>query len=169
MNIKANESFSAFLDGEASELDVQRMLKELDNNPDVLGQWHSLSKVKAVTQGEVPVDVAPQVASVELTAEPPAGSPKSWRVRLMQGSMAAAVALVVVGSFNVMQQSQTPEIPVVQVDVPVQTDKTQLAEQQLEAQERLEFYVREHAEQASFTSGHVVVPAEFDWQEVEGE
>jgi sigma-E factor negative regulatory protein RseA len=169
MNNKANESFSAFLDGEASELDIQRMLKELDNNPEALGQWHGLSKVKAVTQGDVLVDAAPKMSSVEQAPEVKATPAKNWRARIMQGSIAAGVALVVVGSFNLMQQQQAPEIPVVQVDVPVQTNQTLLAEQQLEAQERLEFYLREHAEQASFTSGHVIVPAEFNWQEVEGE
>lgn len=165
MSTKANESFSAFLDGEASELDIQRMLNELDNNPDALGQWHSLSKVKAVTQGDVAVDVAPEFSSIEPQATVEQPRQKGWKPRLFQGSIAAAVALVVVGSFNLMQQEQSPEIPIVQVDTSVDTNQTLLADQQLEAQERLDFYLREHAEQASFTSGHVIVPTDLNWEE----
>ena len=50
---KVNESFSAFIDGEASELDIQRLLKAMDETPSVIQDWHGLSKVQASMQNDV--------------------------------------------------------------------------------------------------------------------
>jgi sigma-E factor negative regulatory protein RseA len=47
---------------------------------------------------------------------------------------------------------------------PIQ-DSPSLAQQHFEVQQRLELFMREHAEQASFTTGHVVVPSELEWVE----
>ena len=63
---KANESFSAFLDGEANELDVQRMLKALDESPETLSNWHQLSRVQATLQNEVVVDTALELTDADL-------------------------------------------------------------------------------------------------------
>ncbi|TXR53073.1 sigma-E factor negative regulatory protein [Reinekea thalattae] len=167
--MKANESFSAFLDGEASELDIQRMLNELDEHPEKLQQWHELSKTQAVAQGETLVDAALALSDVEQPNETVTETAKPWSQRLFQGAVAAAVASVVVAAFGVMQTQQTTELPLVQIDAPVDTNSTQLAEQTLEAQQRLELYLREHAEQASFTTGHVIVPSQMNWQETDAE
>lgn len=53
MTNKANESFSAFLDGEASELDIQRLLKAMDENPKAMNDWQGLSQAQAIAQGDV--------------------------------------------------------------------------------------------------------------------
>lgn len=169
MNMKANESFSAFLDGEASELDIQRMLNELDEHPEKLQQWHELSKSQAVAQGETLVDAALALSDAEQLNETATDTVKPWSQRLFQGGVAAAVATVVVAAFGVMQTEQTTELPLVQIDAPIDTSSTQLAEQTLEAQQRLELYLREHAEQASFTTGHVIVPSQMNWQETDAE
>ena len=43
MSEQAKEAFSSFLDDEASELDIQRMLKELDKNPALLEEYRAMA------------------------------------------------------------------------------------------------------------------------------
>ncbi len=169
MNNKVDESFSAFLDGEASELDIQRLLKTLDAEPQAFGRWHELSKTQAVLQGDVVVDVAESFAPVQ-AQEAEQKTIIHWRKRLFQSGIAAAVALVVVTTVNLSEQ-KTPDT---QVSVVIsgqqnEADQALLAQQQFEAQQRLDLYIREHAEQASFTTGHVVIPAQLTFVEAQTE
>lgn len=161
---KANESFSAFLDGEASELDVQRMLKALDENPELLNEWHDLSKVQAGLQNEVIVDVAVDMAELPGTEQVTVPSRKG--LRLMQGGIAAAVAVVAITTMN-LTTTQIEEPVVAQTVIEVEEMTPALAQQQFEAQQRLDMFLKEHAEQASFTTGHVVVPSQLEWIESE--
>lgn len=154
MNDRVNESFSAFLDGEASEVDIQRMLKALDSDPRLLDEWHRLSRVQAALAGDVLVDIAPQSGIEEPEGKPVESSSSRWRLRLGQGAVAAAVALVViVGS---QWQTDTSEA------APQIAGKPDLEASQshFEAQQRLHSYLRQHAEAASYSSGHAVVPYE---------
>jgi sigma-E factor negative regulatory protein RseA len=158
---KVNESFSAFIDGEASELDIQRLLKAMDETPSVIQDWHGLSKVQASMQNDVLVDAALTYTDVEELKTAPTKT--GWGFRLFQGGIAAAVAMVVVTSVNMtMNDPASSEIAEVTV---VPSGETNLAQQQFEAQQRLELFMREHAEQASFTTGHVVVSSELEWVE----
>lgn len=169
MTTKANESFSAFLDGEASELDIQRMLKALDEQPKLYSQWHDLSKSQALMQGDVLVHAAlerrPSVASaVESTP-----LKRDFIFRIKQGGIAAAVAISVVGLTLFMKVDEPAvQTPVATIIVPSESAAL-VAQQQFEAQQRLDLYLRQHAEQASFTTGHVVVPAELEWLEVDAQ
>jgi len=167
MKVKANESFSAFLDGEASELDIQRMLKALDEQPEVFEQWHGLSKTQACLQGDMPVNVAMDYTSIDQN-QTGIDKKSSWGFRVFQGGIAAAVALVVVTTVNLTQPKQVGA-PIAKAVVTQEVENTALAQQQFEAQQRLDLYLREHAEQASFTTGHVVVPADLEWVEAESE
>jgi sigma-E factor negative regulatory protein RseA len=161
---KANESFSAFLDGEASEIDVQRMLKALDENPDLMNEWHDLSKVQAGLQNDVVVDVALDMAEVPATGNIVDAPKKGFR--LLQGGIAAAVAVIAITTVNLTStELETPEVA--QTTVEVQEVTPALAQQQFEAQQRLDLFLKEHAEQASFTTGHVVVPSDLEWIESE--
>lgn len=156
---KANESFSAFLDGEASELDIQRMLKALDESPNALHEWHDLSKVQAGLQDDVIVDTALEFSGEQSLNETPASKGKGFR--LLQGGIAAAVAVVVVTTANFAMNTETEaEVATVTVEEPSNVVAVQ---QQFEAQQRLDEYLREHAEQASHTNGHVVAPTEVEW------
>jgi sigma-E factor negative regulatory protein RseA len=159
---KANESFSAFLDGEASELDIQRMLKAMEDSPAAVGEWHNLSKVQASLQNEVVVDTALDFTGADEHVK--TAKPKGGAFRLLQGGIAAAVAMVVVTTVNLTTQNEvTPNVA--EVTVLPSEDAPSLAQQQFEVQQRLELFMREHAEQASFTTGHVVVPSELEWVE----
>ena len=161
---KANESFSAFLDGEATELDIQRLLKAMDEDPQSVQQWHDLSRVKASLQGDTVVDTAlnrrPAITEPVQTQQ----RASLW-LRLVQGGIAATVAAATVAVIGLnASQTATPEVATVGVDddVPLTVEQIQ---QQVAAQQRLTEYLKNHAEQASFTSGHVVVPAEPNWIE----
>ncbi|WP_320821562.1 hypothetical protein [Reinekea sp.] len=167
MNAKANEAFSAFLDGEASEIDVQRMLKALDEQPALLNQWHGLSKAKAGLQGEVLIDTALKFDAA-VPAAPIAVNSTGWALRLQQAGIAAAVAVVVITGAR-FSLTPEPSPSVIATVVNPERINTALAQQQFEAQLRLDLYLREHAEQASFTTGHVVVPAQLQWVEAQPE
>jgi sigma-E factor negative regulatory protein RseA len=159
---KANESFSAFLDGEASELDVRRMLKALDDSPAVLGEWHGLSKVQASLQQDVLVDTALEFTGTDEVFE--TRKTKGFSFRLLQGGIAAAVAIVVVTTANFTSVNEVSPV-VAEITVDPTQDSPSLAQQHFEVQQRLELFMREHAEQASFTTGHVVIPSELEWVE----
>ncbi len=169
MNTKANESFSAFMDGEASELDVQRMLKAMENEPSVVGHWHDLAKTQAAIQNE-PVLERPLIMSVsQPVQEKERKTSGVYSGRLLQWGLAAAVATVVIAASNVMLTSQSNpiETPVIAVQNQSVEQTILLTQQQYEAQQQLEQFLREHAEQAAFTTGHVVVPAPLEWIETE--
>lgn len=156
MNDKINESFSAFIDGEASEVDIQRMLKALDNDPTMLEEWHRLSRAQAMMAGDVLVDVA--IQSESATQPEPRAKPSSpWLLRLGQGAVAAAVALVVVVATYWPESSEVP------LEVAVETD-LHASQAHFEVQQRFNSYLRQHAEAASYGSGHAVVPYELYWE-----
>ncbi len=160
MNDRVNESFSAFLDGEASEVDIQRMMKALDQNPELLDDWHRLSQVQAAMAGDVIVDVAnrrPGESTVDVPEKP---SRKPWLKRISQIAVAAGVAAVVVVGAR-WQGASAPETQVAEVQ------NLDASQARFEAQQRLNSYLRQHAEAASYSSGHVVVPYEPEWEESE--
>ncbi|GGX69795.1 sigma-E factor negative regulatory protein [Saccharospirillum salsuginis] len=158
MNDRVNESFSAFLDGEASEVDIQRLMKALDKNPELLDDWHRLSQVQAAMAGDVVVDVGRQRLddSAGDHVEPPAPR-RSLAKRLSQMAVAAGVAVVVV----IGARWETPQQPDTQVAGIQDVDAAQA---RFEAQQRLNSYLRQHAEAASYSSGHAVVPSNLQWE-----
>lgn len=159
---KVNESFSAFLDGEASELDIQRLLKAMDEQPEQVSRWHEMTRVKAALQDDTVVDVALDWADVEEKSSEPAKT--SGRFRLLQVGIAAAVAMVVVTTVNLSLDSEQAPV-VATTEVVTEQNATSLAQQQFEARQQLDLFLKEHAEQASYTTGHVVVPSELNWIE----
>ena len=158
MNDRVNESFSAFLDGEASEVDIQRMMKALDKNPELLDDWHRLSQVQAAMAGDVVVDVGRRPLEDSGEERPKDAAPRrSIAKRLSQMAVAAGVAVVVVIGVRWETQPQ----PATQV---AEIQDVEAAQARFEAQQRLNSYLRQHAEAASYSSGHAVVPSELQWE-----
>ena len=58
MTDKLKESVSALIDGEASEIEVHRLLRQLDTDTTVKPAWINYLQVRAVIQGEPRVSVA---------------------------------------------------------------------------------------------------------------
>lgn len=158
---RINESFSAFLDGEASEVDIQRLLNAMESDPQRLQDWHQLSRVQGALRGDVLVDVAVQ-PEAEAETEQPARQ-RRWPLRLGQAGLAAAVATVVIvgAQWSIPTPSTTPTTQV------AQNEDVAAAQARFEAQQRLNAYLREHAEAASYSSGHAVAPYPVDWMEAE--
>lgn len=167
---KVNESFSAFLDDEATELDIQRMLNAMEDEPSVINHWHDLSATQAVIQ-DMPVLAKAATLTISPEQSTEVTQPKSWYRRLMQGGIAAAVAVLTVMSaqFMAISEKQTTDSSMPTVAVKSQSlEKVQLlTQQQYEAQQQLDIFLREHAEQAAFTTGHVVTRSQLQWVEPE--
>ena len=166
---KANESFSAFLDDEATELDIQRMLKAMEQDPTVVNHWHDLSKTQAALQDMPVLDQAATLTRTAALSAP--GARKSrWRNRFLQTGIAAAVAVVTVSSGHFLLaggEQAAPQVTTIAVVSHPVAQKQLLTQQQYEAQQQLHAFLREHAEQAAFTTGHVVTNSPLQWVETE--
>lgn len=160
MNDRVNESFSAFLDGEASEVDIQRMLRALDKDPHVRDEWHRLSRVQGVMSGDVLAEIGPTAVAGGRDPVEESRPRSSWRWRLGQAAVASAVALVVVVGARWSAQDAAP------VQVAAGPD-VELSQVRYEAQQRLNSYLRQHAEAASYSSGHAIVPYQLRWEDSE--
>lgn len=159
---KVNESFSAFLDGEASELDIQRLLKAYEEDPSVAGHWHNLSSAQALLNDEV-VSQAGLQFKAPVASQQPTESLTRW---LPRTAVAAVVAVAVTsGYWLTVQPNTSSSVPQISVNQSEQSAAV-LAAQQFEAQQRLQTFLKEHIEQASFSSGHGVIPSELTWSQV---
>ncbi|MFQ3231632.1 hypothetical protein [Reinekea sp.] len=159
---KVNESFSAFLDGEASELDIQRLLKAYEEDPNVAGHWHNLSSAQALLNNEVVSQAGLQFKAAS-ASDKPAKSLTAW---LPRATVAAVVVVAVTSGYWVTVQSNTnATVPQISINQSEQSSAV-LAAQQFEAQQRLQAFLKEHIEQASFSSGHGVIPSALTWSQL---
>lgn len=159
MNSKVNESFSAFLDGEASEMDVQRLLKALDNDPSILHQWEGLSETKAIAQNW---PVVRPVLQQDIAERPlPQKQRSKWLRYRLEASVAAIACFVVVGLVGFGGPSflnSRPDIVVSALQPSINLEQNRLAQQ------RLEHMLKQHVERASFSTGRAVVPSAIEFK-----
>ncbi len=96
------ESVSALVDGEASELELRRVLNATDTDPELRVAWARYQCISSVMRGEAGVDLKMDLSAAirEAIDEEPAvaGVPakKGWRVHLPRVGIAASVAAVMV-------------------------------------------------------------------------
>jgi len=112
-----HESLSALMDGQASELELRRLLKQSDNAA-LRQQWQRWQIARAALHGQkqslAPLNLAERVSAA--LHEPPAAAPISrnrhglWRVA-GQWAMAASVTLAVLGGVRFYQSSQPDNLP----------------------------------------------------------
>lgn len=134
---RLNESLSALMDGEASELEIQRLLKESDiAGGDLSQRWSRYQLAASVIRGEkvAPVDlglaasISAAIAdepSLVASAEPQAandstGTRSRWWRPLSRGAVAATVAFAAVLGVQQMQAPQTGGELVAEVERPAQ-------------------------------------------------
>lgn len=160
MSIKANESFSAFLDDEASELDVQRMLKALEDDPSLMEHWQQLSKVNAAAQGWPVVESSSSLASESMqSVEEKAHNHRSWfRLETSVAAVAFLVVVSIVGFAGRNSLERSPELVLSELQPMVNFEQNMLAKQ------RLEQMLKQHVERASFSTGRAVVPSQIEFQ-----
>lgn len=109
-----NESISALVDGEASDMELRRIIKASEVDDDVRKQWSRYQMISQTMQGEAPATVGIDLsASIReaIDAEPEAK--KGWFHNAARVAIAASVAGVVVLTAQLtQQQSIAPEAQV---------------------------------------------------------
>lgn len=182
MNDRMNESLSALVDGETDELEVRRLLNELDKDEELRATWQRYQTIGALMRGEAAstvdlsrgimqaIDGEPmdEVAQPATAAHAAAGGRMRW---LASGAVAASVTLAVLLGVRGMQGDDqslmvadgSDVAPVVQAPVSVTrlaaADGQPLNEQQLEeAQRKLQEYVLQHTEQATLPASRGMMP-----------
>ena len=118
---RLNESLSALMDGEASELEVQRVLKASAASPEVGERWSRYQLAASVMRREevAPVGIGlaesisaaiaqeePLFQSGGAGAEAPAANDHGWRRVLSRGAVAATVAFAAILG---VQQISSPQ------------------------------------------------------------
>ena len=179
------ETLSALHDDEAHELELRRLLRDLDRGDDesreVTDAWYRLQLARSAMQGEQPVPAVDFLARVHaaIDAEPEAATPAPWRRAVGSFAVAASVAaLVVLGgqqlgiSGGAGEGERVASLPVGVVNtngaVPVQASLGARAVPVLQpadrtayrdlARQRLRRYSQEHAEHASLNTPQGLVP-----------
>jgi len=180
------ETLSALADNEAQELELRRVLRDLDSSPELRQSWHRLHLARTAMHGEEVYPASDFALSVRaaIDAEPafeqrPAGG---WRRTLGSFAVAASVAAVVVvggqqlaltsGGEASDLASRVAPLPVGVVNtvgaVPVQASYGTRALPTLQpadrtayrelARQRLRKYSQEHAEHSSLNTPQGMLP-----------
>lgn len=117
MNDKFHEELSALMDGEISDLELRRLLKQGSDDPQILATWQRLHSVRSVLRGEhrepgmrlMKLDLSQRVAAAlaseethHLSESPQTKAPSRWRESIIKPFASVAVAasvsaLVVIG------------------------------------------------------------------------
>ena len=94
------QALSAMLDDEAQELELRRVLRDMDRDPELSYSWYRLQLTRAVLRGESVQPAAGFAASVRaaIDDEPELRqvTTSSWRRSLGSFAVAASVAAVVI-------------------------------------------------------------------------
>lgn len=179
------ETLSAMLDGEAQELELRRVLRELDGDTPLRARWHRYHLARGALHAE-PMLAAPDLSAAvraALDAEPARELPRqsNWRRAVGSFAVAASVAAVVLVGGQQLSQSysdgagsiaRVAPLPVGVVNtsgaIPVQAsfgtktlpglqpaDRTAYREL---ARQRLRRYSQEHAEHAALNTPQGMLP-----------
>lgn len=107
------ESLSALVDNEANELEVRRLLKNIENNPELLERWRRYHLIGSALRKERSVQIsgpnrlAESVASY-IDAAPSqvqaagSGAGAGWRQLIGKSAVAASFAATLVLGFNIL-------------------------------------------------------------------
>ena len=117
MSEHEKESLSALLDNEADDLELRRVLKSYESDPEIRETWERYSLAQALLHGET-VPISSNLSArihEKIVAEPPLSTPRfsNWQQNLTKMALAASVAAVLVVAFqSSLQRSPTPELAV---------------------------------------------------------
>jgi negative regulator of sigma E activity len=127
MSQNDKESLSALLDNEAGELELRRLLKSYESNPEIAETWERYSLVQALLHEDaVPVsDAFKQRVQQQIAGEAALETPRftGWQQNLTKIAIAASVAAV----FFVAVQTNLNPTPTPEVANQDQTAPTQSA------------------------------------------
>ncbi|MDK2777662.1 MAG: sigma-E factor negative regulatory protein [Pseudomonadota bacterium] len=184
MNDRIQESLSALVDGETDELEVRRLLNQLESDDEMRACWQRYQMIGALMRDEpaVNVDLSRGIAQAiagepmddvlrpaVVAAAPAAGHRMRW---LASGAVAATVTLAVLVGVRVMDTGNEA-LPLAANESPLMTSPALQAAPQLvadseqpavdpqqleEAQRKLQEYVMQHTEQAAMQNGGSIMP-----------
>ena len=183
MNEKLRESLSALLDDEANELEIQRLVSQVETEPELRQTWRRYNLTRQAMAGQQPflaVDISERVREQVHQVKSEAGSP-GLRQRMLRPlasfAVAASVAAtVVIGGQQIASLGGVDQpaggtqaglvnslgATTVQASygtraVPVLQPATRTAYREL-ARQRMDRYMQEHAEQAALNSPQGLIP-----------
>lgn len=188
------EGLSAMMDGEASELELQRLLRECGQSDGLRDDWRRYQLVSAVLRQQavepaMTADFAQRVGQALVPEAAPAALSRlpSWWPEVARMAVAASVAVVVVTAVQWQRQPEqvaaVSPTPVVAQASQVQANPVQVAgappvsllsgQQQMGAvnaqrqQAQFERYLQYHLERASLNDSRGMVPLARQVSEVE--
>lgn len=185
MSEKQNESLSALMDGELDELALHRVLKDVENNPEMREAWSRYHVGRDAMKGTenqfLNLDISSQVSAAiqnESMDADSQGSNKSWFKAVAGLGIAASVTFAVVlgARFNPLvdtgvdqQLANKTEVKIVKPDTQPFKGPSMIAhspsavegldETELQqAQERLNSYLKQHAQDSALGQGRTAMP-----------
>ena len=169
------ESLSALIDGEASEIEVHRLIREFRGDETLVGSWSVYQQIRAVVRSSETIHLDHQdlrgrisfaIEAEEHHAEP---APRQNATRLVAGSLALAASLtlavlITVQEVTIQNPADDPGLAQ-RAPLAVQTVANRQAEQVTpelveldeEKQRRLRAYLNQHDQMARMKSNSQLV------------
>jgi len=177
MNDRTKESLSALVDGEADELEVRRLLNQVEDDDELRESWKRYQRIGSLMRDEptASVDLSKgimQAIEGEPMDEVPAhrdelvvdlNEKKSGFNWLGSAAVAASVTIAVLLGVRLNNGLQQQEL-VAEVEKPVEAVQQVAATNEVdpvqleEAQRKLQQYVLQHAENAALNTGRGMMP-----------
>ncbi len=188
MSDQKKETLSALFDGETNEFETRRLLAELDEESRALWQRYQLIRDSAnntLTESHFSMDISGSVAA-EIAAEPAIRQKKSdkesWFKPVVGFAAAASIAFVTVlgvqnlqpstdnittgfvadGNVSASQLSIASNLGLNQVSgsssVLLSRELESIDAQKARDEERLKYYLQQHAQHSSFNNGRGLLP-----------
>ncbi|MBB3045996.1 sigma-E factor negative regulatory protein RseA [Litorivivens lipolytica] len=180
MSNDLRESLSALMDGEASELELRRVLRDAKDDDSAF--WGRMHRQRSAMQGDATfsgLDISARVSAAIADEAPLVASARDWRKPLAGFAVAASVAAMVV--FGLGGGSSQPAAPQMAEAPAAQSGRVYLASPATNAtgavtasaanvtvplyrqvddeqsRERFERFLRQHTERAALNSGQGMV------------
>jgi len=177
MSEKEYESLSSLMDGEADEMSVHRLLGKVEKDPALKSKWRRYHLAQDILKGQTSAHSELDVSALVSSAIAGEATPKSerpWMKAIGGMSIAASVAFVVVigsqlampgaqDSMNSVASKSSEEIvkptDVVRGETMVAQQLDNLSEEELrQAQDRLNDYLKRHAQDSALGQGQTAMP-----------
>ena len=162
MNDRLKESISALMDGEVDELELARLLKEAESDPEVITLWSRYHLVSALMKRESLMPASDRLTirlRETLAAEPSfdeAPEAHRWLKPVASVAVAAAVAFAVVLGYQAIVPGSDARPAVVVSPTPSISNGT--ANASLTDRRRLDAYMLHHAQHRALNDRSSVIP-----------
>lgn len=184
MDQRLKESLSALMDDEANELEVERLLSRVGDDPELRQTWTRYQAARALASGQsvayLGMDISARVSGAlaeDSGASGGASLRERWWRPVASFAVAASVAAVVVAGGQQLSQMGDSNVPALATPFglgniagasPVRASYGTQALPQLQpashtayrelARQRMQMYIQEHAEHAALNSPQGLIP-----------